>query len=150
MRARLDECKQKGFDGVEPDNMQVADNDSGFDITAADEVAYAKWLAEEAHARGLAIGVKNSPDRVADLVDVFDFAITEDCFDQGWCEQMTPFITAGKPVFAAEYTDTGVDFQAACRKATELQFQCDPEEPHFDRISGNLRLNHLPFTQIHA
>lgn len=122
MTARLDLCKAKGFDAVEPDNMQIADNDSGFDITAADEIAYAKWLAEEAHKRGLAIGIKNSPERVHDLVDLFDFAITEDCFDQGWCEEMSPFITAGKPVFAAEYTDTGVDFGAACRRAADLQF----------------------------
>lgn len=122
MTARLDLCKEKGFDAVEPDNMQIADNDSGFDITAADEIAYAKWLADEAHKRGLAIGIKNSPERVSELVDLFDFAITEDCFDQGWCEEMSPFIAAGKPVFAAEYTDTGVDFGAACRKAADLQF----------------------------
>lgn len=122
MRVRLDLCKQKGFDAVEPDNMQVADNDTGFPITAEDERAYAIWLAEEAHARGLAIGIKNAPSQVNALVDVFDFAITEDCFDQGWCEQMVPFITAGKPVFAAEYTDTGVNFQAACEKAQKLNF----------------------------
>ncbi len=28
----------------------------------------------------------------------------------------------GKPVFAAEYDDTGVDFVAACKKAKELGF----------------------------
>ena len=27
---------------------------------------------------------------------------------------MLPFISAGKPVFAAEYTDMEVDFDAAC------------------------------------
>lgn len=122
MQARLDLCKQKGFDGVEPDNMQVADNESGFPITASDEIAYARWLAEEAHVRGLAIGVKNSPERVNNLVDLFDFAITEDCFDQGWCEEMVPFIRAGKPVFAAEYTDTGVNISRACKIAAELKF----------------------------
>lgn len=122
MQARLDLCKQKGFDGVEPDNMQVHDNDTGFPITAEEQLTYAKWLADEAHKRGLAIGVKNAPDQVNDLVASFDFAITEDCFDQGWCEDMVPFIQANKPVFAAEYTDTGVDFAAACRKAKELNF----------------------------
>jgi hypothetical protein len=114
MLARLDLIKAKGFDAVEPDNIQIHDNDTGFPITYNDQLAYALWLAEEAHARGLAIGLKNAPDMVADSLAFFDFAITEDCFIQGWCNQVLPFIAAGKPVFAAEYTDTGVDFQAAC------------------------------------
>jgi hypothetical protein len=114
MRLRLDLCKAKGFDAVEPDNIEIHDNDTGFPITYSDQLAYAHWLADEAHARGLAIGLKNAPDMVADSLPFFDFAITEDCFDQGWCDQVLPFITAGKPVFAAEYTDTGVDFNAAC------------------------------------
>jgi endo-alpha-1,4-polygalactosaminidase (GH114 family) len=114
MRARLDLCKAKGFDAVEPDNIEVYDNDTGFPLTYADQLAYARWLADEAHARGLAIGLKNAADMVADSLPFFEFAITEDCFDQGWCDQVLPFVAAGKPVFAAEYTDTGVDFPAAC------------------------------------
>ena len=114
MRARLDLCKMKGFDAVEPDNIEVYDNDTGFAITYADQLAYARWLSEEAHARGLAIGLKNAADMVADALPFFDFFITEDCFVQGWYRQVLPFIAAGKAVFAAEYTDTGVDFQAAC------------------------------------
>ena len=114
MRLRLDLCKAKGFDAVEPDNIQIYDNDTGFPSTYADQLAYAHWFADEAHARGLAIGLKNAADMVADSLPFFDFAITEDCFVQGWYSLVLPFIAAGKPVFAAEYTDTGVDFQAAC------------------------------------
>jgi hypothetical protein len=114
MLARLDLCKKKGFDAVEPDNIEIHDNDTGFPITYADQLVYAGWLAEEAHARGLAIGLKNAADMVADALPFFDFAITEDCFVQGWCERVLPFIAAGKAVFAAEYTGTGVDFPAAC------------------------------------
>jgi hypothetical protein len=114
MLARLDLCKAKGFDAVEPDNIEIYDNKTGFPITYADQLAYARWLADEAHARGLAIGLKNAADMVADALPVFDFAITEDCFQQGWCDQVLPFIKAGKVVFAAEYTDTDVDFKAAC------------------------------------
>ncbi len=122
MRARLELCKAKGFDAVEPDNMQIYDNNTGFPITYEDQIHYAKWLADEAHSRGLAIGLKNTPDQVQELLPYFDFAITEDCFDQGWCNQMIPFIQAGKPVFAAEYDDTGVDFNAACMQAMDLSF----------------------------
>ncbi len=114
MRARLDLCAAKGFDAVEPDNIEVYDNDTGFPLTYQDQLRYALWLADEAHARGLAIGLKNAADMVADALPHFDFAIAEDCYDQGWCDQLLPFIAAGKPVFAAEYTDTGVNFKAAC------------------------------------
>ena len=114
MLARLDLCKAKGFDAVEPDNIEIHTNDTGFPITYADQFAYARWLADQAHARGLAIGLKNAADMVAEALPFFDFAITEDCFFQGWCDRVLPFIAAGKPVFAAEYTDTGVDFPAAC------------------------------------
>ena len=114
LRARLNLCKAKGFDAVEPDNLEIHDNATGFPITYQDQLDYARWLADEAHMRGLAIGLKNAPDMVAEALPFFDFAITEDCYHLGWCDQVLPFIAAGKPVFAAEYTDTGVDFSAAC------------------------------------
>ncbi|MGB8252431.1 MAG: endo alpha-1,4 polygalactosaminidase, partial [Anaerolineaceae bacterium] len=62
MRARLDLCKARGFDGVEPDNIEIYDNDTGFPLTYTDQLTYARWLADEAHSRGLAIGIKNAPD----------------------------------------------------------------------------------------
>ncbi len=122
MLARLDRCAAKGFDGVEPDNMQIWDNDTGFPLTYADQLQYSLWLAEEAHKRGLSIGQKNAPDMVSDLVNVYDFAITEDAFYYGWAEQMLPYIAANKPVFAAEYTDLPGDFQVFCRQSKELGF----------------------------
>jgi hypothetical protein len=114
LRARLDTAAASGFDAIEPDNMEIYTNDTGFPLTYADQLAFARWLAEEAHSRGLAIGQKNAPDMTGELADLYDFAITEDCFVQDWCADMLPYIEAGKPVFAAEYTDTGVDFAAAC------------------------------------
>lgn len=105
MRARLDLCRAKGFDGVEPDNVDGYTNATGFPLTYEDQLAYNTWLAEEAHARGLSIGLKNDEGQAADLVFRFDWAMTEDCFADQWCEEMAPFTDAGKAVFAAEYTD---------------------------------------------
>ena len=105
MRARLDRCKAKGFDGVEPDNMDGYANDTGFPLTYQDQLDYNLWLTQEAHARGLSIGLKNDDGQVADLLPYFDWALTEDCFAQGWCDEVVPIIAAGKAVFAAEYTD---------------------------------------------
>jgi hypothetical protein len=122
MRARLDECAAKGFDGVEPDNIEIYENATGFPLTYSDQLTYARWLADEAHARGLAIGIKNAPDMVADSLDFFDFAITEDCYFYSWCEDMLPFVDSGKLVLAAEYTDMNVSFIGACAWGAENGF----------------------------
>ena len=105
MRARFDLCAGKGFDGVEPDNIDLHWADTGFQISFEDQLAYNIWLSEEAHKRGLSIGLKNDNDQVDDLLTYFDWALTEDCFEEEWCEEMLPFIQAEKPVFAAEYTN---------------------------------------------
>ena len=122
MRARLDLCRDKGFDGIEPDNIDGYTNDTGFPLTYEDQIRYNLWLADEAHARGLSIGLKNDPDQVAELLPYFDWALTEDCFAEGWCEEMLPFIQMGKPVFAAEYTDTGGSIEQLCQEAEPLNF----------------------------
>jgi hypothetical protein len=122
MLARLDECAQKGFDGVEPDNMEIYTNDTGFPLTYQDQLEYALWFAAEAHQRGLAVGQKNAPNQTTDLVGVFDFAILEDAFYFDWAEELLPYIKAGKAVFAAEYTDLQVDFEGTCERSNELGF----------------------------
>lgn len=122
MGARMDVCKQKGFDAVEPDNMDGYQNRTGFNISYAQQLRYNKFLADAAHERGLAIAMKNDPDQVTDLVDHFDFAITEDCFAQNWCHEMSPFVAQNKAVLAAEYTDTGARLSRFCPKAQSLGF----------------------------
>jgi hypothetical protein len=122
MRARFDMCKKKGFDAIEPDNMDNYTNRTGFKITYKDQLRYNKWLAREAHGRGLSIALKNDPGQAQALVGSFDFAITEDCFDQGWCGRMSPFVNRGKAVLSAEYTDTRAKPAEFCSKAQRLRF----------------------------
>ena len=105
MRSRLDLCKSKGFDAVEPDNIDGYTNDTGFPLHYQDQLRFNRWLADEAHQRRLSIGLKNDGDQASDLLQHFDWALTEDCFNQGWCDQIGPFIQAGKAVFAVEYDD---------------------------------------------
>jgi hypothetical protein len=112
MAKRLDVCKSKGFDAVEPDNMDVFSDDSGFPLTQADGVDYAKWLATECHARGMGIVQKNASEITASIQSVYDGALTEDCYHDNWCADMQPYIDANKPVFACEYTNS--IFTAAC------------------------------------
>lgn len=114
MTTRLDLCVQKGFDGVEPDNLDGYANNTGFPITSEDQITYNRWFAEQAHARNLAVGLKNDPDQIETLVPYFDWITTESCFHEGWCQQVTPFIEAGKPVIAIEYTNDPSEIDAIC------------------------------------
>lgn len=118
--ARLDLCKAKGFDAVEPDNVDGYQNETGFPLTGEDQSRFNRWLAQEAHRRGLAIALKNDADQTPDLVADFDFALTEDCFEQDWCDLTLPFLQNGKPVLDAEYTDTGITLSTFCPRAGEL------------------------------
>lgn len=122
LTARLDLCAAKGFDGVEPDNLDGYTNHTGFEISYQDQLIFNRWVADQAHARGLAIGLKNDPDQVADLVDIFDWALVESCFDEGWCEMIHPFIENGKPVVMIEYTDRHVSLFEMCPFVDALGF----------------------------
>lgn len=122
IKKRFDTCRDKGFDSVEPDNLDGYLVDTGFTITLQDQLKYNKWLANEAHKRGLSIGLKNNPDLANELEPFFDWALTEDCFIQGWCEKMSIFTKKGKAVFTTEYTDTGAQLDQFCPKAQTLKF----------------------------
>jgi hypothetical protein len=103
MERRLDLCRAKGFDGVEPDNVDGYSNSTGFPLTAADQLAYNRFLVAAAHARGLSVGLKNDAGQVRELVGSFDFAVVEQCAQYDECPAYEPFVRAGKAVFETEY-----------------------------------------------
>jgi hypothetical protein len=103
LERRLDLCKQKGFDAVEPDNIDGYGNDSGFPLTADDQLRFNRFLADAAHARSLSIGLKNDLDQVTSLEPSFDWALNEQCYQYGECDTLAPFARAGKAVFITEY-----------------------------------------------
>jgi hypothetical protein len=121
MAARFDMCKAKGFDAVEPDNVDGYTNSTGFPLTAAQQATYNKMLAQLGHDRGLKVGLKNDIDQVGTLVGSFDFAVNEQCFQYKECDTLEPFITAGKPVFNVEYKTTNVCAQAAILRFSSIQ-----------------------------
>lgn len=116
---RFDLCRSKGFDAVEPDNVDGYRNDSGFPLTAADQLAFNRTVAGLAHARGLAVGLKNDLDQVPQLVGDFDFAVNEQCAEYRECDALTPFVEQGKAVFEAEYN---LPTAAFCPQARSLGF----------------------------
>jgi hypothetical protein len=119
LAARIAMCARKGFDAVEPDNLAGYENDTGFHITAADQLRFNRWIARAVHRRGMSVALKNDPDQVRQLVDYFDFAVVESCFEFDECERFRPFILADKAVFLAEYERPTADF---CQQALELHF----------------------------
>ncbi len=122
LRARLDLLKSKGFDAIEPDNIDGYEADTGFPLTQADQIRFDRWLSTEAHSRGLSIGLKNSPELIPILQPDFDWALTEDAFQYKWSSAMGDFIKAGKAVFMTEYTDTKTSLQAFCPTARSLNY----------------------------
>jgi len=119
MTARLDMAVSKGCDGVEPDNVDGFENNSGFPITASDQISFNTFLANQAHARGLSVGLKNDLGQVAALQPYFDWALNEQCNEYNECASLNPFITKGKAVFNAEYTGSA---SSVCPKMVTSKF----------------------------
>jgi hypothetical protein len=128
MKARLDLAASKGCDGVEPDNVDGFDNSNGLNLTQQDQLDYNQFLASEAHARNLSVGLKNCLGLVTKLVSKFDWALNEECLKYDECSDLAPFISAGKAVFHCEYgkTTNGI---------------CDKRPQGFSTIVKNLELD---------
>lgn len=105
MSARLELCKKKGFDGVDPDNIDGYQNKTGFPLNATEQLTYDEWVATQAHSLGLAVDQKNDPAQLKTLDGYFDFAVDEQCFAQNWCDKLTPYTSAGHLVVDIEYTN---------------------------------------------
>jgi hypothetical protein len=126
-----------GCDGVDPDNVDGYSNATGFPLRAADQLAYNRFLAGEAHARGLAVGLKNDLDQVAALAADFDFAINEQCFAYDECAALAPFTRAGRSVLQIEYGAVASLAPRVCPEAARLQLFTIL--PGADRLAGAYR-----------
>lgn len=103
MADRIKMCAGKGFDAVEADLVESYAEDTGFPITAGDQLAYNRMIANLAHSYGLSIGLKNDLGQARHLVRYFDFAVNEECAEYGECARLAPFVAAGKAVLHVEY-----------------------------------------------
>ncbi|MQA73414.1 MAG: hypothetical protein GEU88_03505 [Solirubrobacterales bacterium] len=115
----IDGCARKGYRAVEYDNL---DSWTRFDGTPLanrvpfgkrQALAYARLLAERAHAAGMAVGQKNTAgvtSRQSREVG-FDFAIAEECARYDECGRYRR--VHGDHLIAIEYRRR--DFRRACR-----------------------------------
>ena len=122
MKARFESwCQAKGFDAIEPDNLDAWSNITN--VTETDNVAYDLAIASLAHALPLSIGLKNvmtelDASQYPSFVSAFDWALNEQCYEYQECDAYTAagsFPPAGKAVFDVEY-DTPPD----CAQANQV------------------------------
>ncbi|MFF3884128.1 endo alpha-1,4 polygalactosaminidase [Streptomyces sp. NPDC001914] len=102
----IDDCADKGFDAVEPDNYDSYTRSHEL-LTANDATAFIRLLSRHAHARHLAIGQKNT----AELAGVrsragLDFAVAEECGEYDECGTYAKAFH--DRVVVIEYTDSGL------------------------------------------
>lgn len=116
---RFDLCARKGFDAVEPDNLAGWENHTGFPITRQDQLRFNRWVARQVHARGMAVALKNDGGQAEELVNDFDFAIVEQCFQYEECGPYRTFIEHQKAVLEAEYEIRPEQF---CLEAKQIGF----------------------------
>lgn len=110
-RTWFDQCARKGFDAVEPDNLDSWTR-SGGRLTSSQAISFSRRLVRAAHRSQLAIAQKNTPQLSRRGVG-FDFAVAEECEVYRECAAYTR--TYGTRLIEIEYTDNGTAaFTRAC------------------------------------
>lgn len=116
---RFKGCKTEGQDAVEPDDLDGYTNASqtgaaggGWGLTQADSTGFERWLAYDIHSNGLAAFEKNDTANEPADEPIFDGMIIEECnYYNDPCSgsggDATAYLSAGKPVLNAEYTQDG-------------------------------------------
>ncbi len=119
MRDRFEICRSKGFDAVEPDNIEGYANNSGFPLDATDQLLFNRAIAQTAHDLGLSAALKNDLGQARLLAADFDFAVVEECVQYRECRATRPFTNRHKPVLVVEYEGT---MRRLCAEARKYRF----------------------------
>ncbi|KXS17656.1 glycoside hydrolase family 114 protein [Gonapodya prolifera JEL478] len=117
MTNRLMMAKNKGCDGVDPDNVDGYNNPTGFPLSSADQLRYNRFIADAAHSNSLLVALKNCQALGPQLVPWYDFAVTEQCAQYEECDSSSPFVKANKAVFNIEYN---LDVAAFCSSSVAM------------------------------
>ena len=138
---RMADAKAAGFDAIEFDNVESYTNKSGFNTTAAQQLAFNESIANLAHSLGFTVALKNDLGQATDLQPYFDFAVSEQCFQYSECGTPAPGLQAwpstyGKAVFNVEYSGKLSTF---CPLANSSSY-------NFNSILKNANLYDTPWT----
>jgi hypothetical protein len=128
MTSRLDMAKEKGCDGVDPDNIDAYGNENGLGLTEADSIDFLTFLATEAHSRGMAIGLKNGGDIIGSVIDKMQWSVNEQCAEYNECDVYAAFTEVNKPVFHIEYSDETIENGSSASTDTTTDTTTDTSE----------------------
>lgn len=135
---QFEDCKNKGFDAIQPDGTDEAEGHgvsfNGSALTVAQVNAYLIKLTQIAHSVGLSIGQLGYLDQTTALEPHFDFAIVESCFPAGLCGMTAPYAAAHKAIFEIEYTASPTAFCPAALAGGRVAGRYDPN------LNGKLRI----------
>jgi len=110
MQARIELAARKGCDGMDADNTDVFNDDSGLGggfvppLNENDTIEFIQKLSNIAHGYGMGFGIKNAEDIFPSVLPMIDYAVNEECATYG-CSPYEQFIAQGKPVFHIEYAN---------------------------------------------
>ncbi|KAL1794719.1 hypothetical protein ACET3X_006535 [Alternaria dauci] len=131
MAKRIKLAADKGCDAIDPDNTDGYQNDNGLNLKNTDAIDYVRWMQQEAAKYNMRIGLKNSLDILKDVSPIIDFAVNEQCAQQGECQVYENFIALNKPVFHIErYITTKTVAPASTTKPAKDEFK--PHSPNAD------------------
>jgi hypothetical protein len=127
MEARVKMCADKGFDAIEPDEIDGWENDTGFPLTYNDQLVYNRAIAALAHKYNLAAVQKGDIIQTRDLVNYFDATLNEECVRYKECRNpwnpdtgqtqagLQAYTAQDKAVWLSEYRNT--DYSPMCKQA---------------------------------
>ena len=111
LQNRFKMCADKGFDAIEPDNLQNDENVKGGKITTQQQIDFNGWVADNAHAYNLAVFQKNGPDKILlkdktgkMMVEKFDGILNEECQQFNECAPLAEYVKRGKLALNTEYS----------------------------------------------
>ena len=106
LELRFKRCADVGAQYVEIDNTDVSQNDVGFSVTDNQNAQALLELSVRAKKHGLGIFLKNTGYLASKLEASFSGVMNEECHQWKECDDFSPFVSKGKPVFQVEYGNT--------------------------------------------
>lgn len=130
MARRIQRLAEAGCDGVVPASLTGYASDSGFSLSLADTLGYARFLAEELHRAGLSAGLTGPGEMTEELWPRFDFGLAIACVRGSQCAEYAVFGATRKPVLYVELGDEAAAPEL-CNSAEALGFQAIVSDPGF-------------------
>jgi hypothetical protein len=131
MLRRVEALALKGCEGVLPSSLAVHAADTGFDLTLADALDYAAWLASRIHLAGMSAGLGAPAELTTVLAGDFDWGLAVDCLDPSGCAAFQPLTALGKPVLHVEFGDEA-SAPSLCQAARASGFDALIKRESFD------------------